>query len=103
VSTGQAPPCPRCRHRHLPGLRCWAGRYVYDVLARVLAHYGQACCHCARPGSNSVEHVVPRSVGGTDDLANLRPAHLACNVRRGVGAMAGYGQRTITETRSSRW
>ena len=103
TTTGQAPTCPRCHHRHLPGLRCWGGRYVAAVLARVLSHYGQACCHCDRPGANSVEHVVPRSAGGTDDLANLRPAHLSCNVRRGTSAMAGYGQRGITETTSSRW
>lgn len=103
TGTGLAPPCRRCRHRHLPELRCWSGRYVQTMVALVLAHYGDTCCHCDRPGSRSAEHVTPRSAGGTDDLANLRPAHLTCNIKRGTKPMAGYGQRTITETRSSRW
>lgn len=30
----------------------------------------------------SVDHVVPRSQGGSDDLANLRLAHWACNRKR---------------------
>ena len=97
----QAPYCPRCKHRHLSGLRCWRGRYVAAVLALVLAEYGDHCCHCGRPASRSVEHVIPRSVGGTDDLANLRPAHLLCNLQRGTRPMAGYlPVRTVS---SSRW
>lgn len=31
----------------------------------------------------SIDHVVPRSKGGTDDLANLRLAHWGCNQTRG--------------------
>lgn len=101
--SGPVPTCPKCRHRHLAGLRCWAGAYVYAVRALVLARYGESCCHCARPGSDSVEHVTPRSAGGTDDLPNLLPAHLVCNLRRGVRPMPGYGTRTVTDTTSGRW
>jgi hypothetical protein len=35
------------------------------------------------PGSGTVDHVVPRSRGGTDEPGNLRLAHRRCNVRRG--------------------
>jgi hypothetical protein len=31
----------------------------------------------------SVDHVVPRSLGGSDDLANLQLAHLRCNRSKG--------------------
>ena len=31
----------------------------------------------------SVDHIVPRSLGGTDDLSNLRLAHWGCNQKRG--------------------
>ena len=31
----------------------------------------------------TIEHVVPRSLGGTDDLDNLRLAHRFCNAVRG--------------------
>jgi hypothetical protein len=34
-------------------------------------------------GGATVDHVVPRSRGGSNDLANLRLAHRRCNGRRG--------------------
>lgn len=73
------------------------------MLAAVLATYGDSCCHCGKPGSGSVEHVVPRARCGTDDLANLRPAHLVCNLKRGTKPMAGYGVRELTPVSSTRW
>lgn len=76
----------------------WSGRRVQRLLAVVLAEYGTTCVLCrgehgpieldpdaptyARLGP-SVEHVLPRSRGGSDDLGNLRPAHRACNSARG--------------------
>lgn len=34
------------------------------------------------PMSRSVDHVLPRSLGGTESVANLRLAHLICNIKR---------------------
>lgn len=84
-----APRCGRCRKRHLVTLPCWTGRRVARVLAAVVETYGDTCVHCHLPGSRSVEHIVPRSRGGDDSLANTRPAHLVCNQERGVRPM-GY-------------
>lgn len=40
-------------------------------------------CHlCGFDGSDSVDHVIPVSKGGTDDIENLRPAHLDCNRKK---------------------
>lgn len=36
------------------------------------------------PMSPSVDHYVPRARGGTDIEANLRLAHIVCNVRKGA-------------------
>jgi predicted nucleic acid-binding Zn ribbon protein len=33
----------------------------------------------------TLDHIVPRSEGGSDDPANLRLAHFMCNSRRGAG------------------
>lgn len=41
----------------------------------------------------SVDHIIARSHGGTDDLPNLRPAHTLCNSTR--------GNRPIEEWRAS--
>ena len=35
------------------------------------------------PLSPTLDHVIPRSLGGADDPSNLRSAHWACNVMRG--------------------
>jgi hypothetical protein len=35
------------------------------------------------PDGASVDHVIPLSKGGSNDPANLKAAHLSCNVRRG--------------------
>jgi 5-methylcytosine-specific restriction endonuclease McrA len=34
------------------------------------------------PGSFEADHVSPHSLGGTDDLDNLRPSHRRCNRAR---------------------
>lgn len=66
-------------------------------LSRNLVKYlaerdGTACGICrkaidvtkpAADGGPSIDHVIPWSMGGSDDPANLRLAHLTCNVRRG--------------------
>lgn len=60
----------------------------------VVQAYGHNCWLCHQPidldlprhhpRALSVDHVLPRSRGGTDDLANLRPAHRRCNLQRGA-------------------
>lgn len=35
------------------------------------------------PKSFSVDHIIPRSAGGSHHISNLQPAHLDCNARRG--------------------
>lgn len=66
-------------------------------LCRYLAQRdGNRCELCDRPvdltitsgtrGSDngpSIDHIVPRSKGGTDDLSNLRLTHWGCNRKRG--------------------
>lgn len=52
--------------------------------AHVLARDGGVCYVCGQAGANSVDHVRPRSLGGGDDLANLKAAHLRCNLVKGA-------------------
>jgi hypothetical protein len=59
----------------------------------VVARDGLTCAICGvviaenrkwpHPLSLSIDHVVPVSLGGTDDADNLRPTHLHCNLGRG--------------------
>ena len=59
----------------------------------VVARDGSDCKLCGEtvdmslvypdPMSRSVDHIVPKSLGGQNNLANYQLAHLTCNVRRG--------------------
>jgi 5-methylcytosine-specific restriction endonuclease McrA len=69
----------------------------------ILKHYGPLCHICLARGITDQravidlelpwpdlrcftrDHVTPRSLGGSDDIANLRPAHHECNRDRGNG------------------
>lgn len=60
----------------------------------VVATWGNTCHLCRRPidlslsrrdpQGMSIDHLTPRSRGGSNAVENLRPAHLVCNVRRGA-------------------
>jgi len=71
----------------------WSGRKVTRARAIVLAFYGPTCWLCGKPITNGqpwdIDHVRPRSAGGSDTLGNLRPAHASCN--RGRGARPARG------------
>jgi 5-methylcytosine-specific restriction endonuclease McrA len=51
--------------------------------AAVMARDGGRCVWCGAPASHA-DHVVPRSMGGPDTLANLVAACRACNLARGA-------------------
>lgn len=56
----------------------------------VLARDGYRCqiCHVDRDRhALTVDHIKPRSHGGTDLISNLRTAHKSCNTARGNRAV----------------
>jgi hypothetical protein len=64
-------------------------------MAKLFERYGYRCWICRRkvdPAKKypnwmcpSVDHVIPRSAGGGDEIENLRPAHWRCNTQRRAG------------------
>ncbi|MGV9183734.1 HNH endonuclease [Arcanobacterium canis] len=73
----------------------WQGGKKIAALRQLVAdHYGFECWLCHElinpalrypdPQSFTIDHVVPRKHGGSDNIANLRPAHLHCNTSRGA-------------------
>lgn len=60
-----------------------------------MARDGAFCYLCGEPFFGitrhvSVDHVVPRSRGGTDDWDNLRLACLRCNISKGAKCLEQY-------------
>lgn len=67
----------------------WSRNPHRDRIRRyVLARDGTICWICGKAGANSVDHLTPRSAGGSDDPSNLAAAHLSCNSRRGTTPLA---------------
>lgn len=63
------------------------------LITRLIARDGPCCGICAgmldrslarqHPMSVTIDHKLPTSHGGSDELENLRLAHLDCNKARG--------------------
>lgn len=72
----------------------WGGRVAARLVRAVLATYGDRCHLCHRLGADSADHVIPRSRGGPDTLANMRPVHHTvwprCNRERGDMTMTEW-------------
>lgn len=72
----------------------WSGRRLSRLKRHVIAAWGVDCWRCHQPIDLSlhhlqpyaftIDHVLPRARGGSDDLDNLRPAHRRCNLERGA-------------------
>lgn len=80
--------------------RKWGGRVAARLVRLTLDAYGTTCHLCGAGGANSADHIIPRSRGGADTLANLRPAHLRCNKQRGDMPLAEwFATRTLPPSR----
>ena len=51
------------------------GVTLQNLRKRVFDYYGHECWLCGRDGADTIDHVLPLSHGGGDELENLRPAH----------------------------
>lgn len=67
------------------------GRNVQRTLQVLYSIYGTRCAKCGLPinprlrypdkKSGSIGHQLPQAKGGSDEIGNLRPEHLDCNVK----------------------
>lgn len=83
-----------------------------EVRARVAAHFQHRCAYCRSPvmlfpGSQQLDHIVPRSQGGTDEEENLCYCCPRCNQlkRDRVGVVDPVSRRrtALFHPRRQRW
>jgi 5-methylcytosine-specific restriction endonuclease McrA len=73
-----------CNAQHTP-----FGVNVPQALSQtVMARDGQRCVRCGSTKDLTIDHIFPRSLGGTHALANLRTLCRACNSARPVAGQA---------------
>ncbi len=79
----------RCeRHRQTTSQRGYGARW--QSISRRLRD-GAACVMCGSRERLAVDHVVPRSLGGSNARGNLRTLCASCHARYGVQSNRGMG------------
>jgi 5-methylcytosine-specific restriction endonuclease McrA len=70
----------------------------YEVKEYLLDKWGRKCAYCGKTGVPlEVEHIVPKSRGGTDRVSNLTIACRACNVKKGNKTAEEFGYPHIQQ------
>ncbi len=74
-----------CRGVRIPGLRTASGK-ARSLPSRLLKRDGSKCFFCLgemRRGDITIEHLLAKSLGGTNNENNLALAHSVCNNKAG--------------------
>lgn len=59
----------------------------------VFARDGFKCVKCGETSGLTLDHIMPRSDGGSDELANLQTLCLSCNGKKGNYVKLGFWER----------
>lgn len=89
--------------------------FSYEVREYLLEKWGRKCAYCGRGNVPlEVEHIVPKSRGGTDRVSNLTIACRECNRKKGnltaeefgfpeVQKQAGKPLKDVAAVNATRW
>jgi hypothetical protein len=70
----------------------------YEVKEYLLEKWGRTCAYCGKTDVPlEVEHIVPKSRGGTDRVSNLTIACRACNLKKGDQTAEEFGYPHIQQ------
>ncbi|MFQ6071603.1 MAG: RNA-guided endonuclease IscB [Methanosarcinales archaeon] len=75
----------------------------YEIKQYLLTRYGHKCVYCKGKSGDKhleIEHVVPKSRGGTDRVNNLVIACSTCNMQKGNKTAAEFGFSNIQKQAS---
>lgn len=84
--------------RTRPGPRQRGLDTEYEANRAIVLAHSRLCWLCHHGGADQADHVIPRSLGGSSALTNLRPAHgtapctvcgRRCNQERGTQQHCG--------------
>lgn len=73
----------RNRSQYRARIRGCEGTHTSQEWRDLCAKYGNRCAYCGSEEKMTRDHVIPLSRGGTNDISNLVPACLRCNLRKG--------------------
>lgn len=72
--------------------------FGYEVKEYLLEKWGRKCAYCGREGVPlEIEHIVPKSRGGTDRVSNLTLSCRECNQKKGNLTAEEFGHPKVQE------
>ncbi len=63
------------------------GSYTTAEWQALCEQYGHRCLACGASVPLTVDHIVPISKGGSNDISNIQPLCMPCNLQKGVRAI----------------
>ncbi len=60
------------------------GKHTLAEWRKLCAFYGNRCLCCNATGALTRDHIIPLSCGGGNDISNIQPLCISCNVAKGV-------------------
>jgi len=89
----------KMQHSETTGIAYQQGELQgYEVKEYLLDKWGRACAYCGNTNVPlEVEHIVPKSRGGTDRVSNLTIACRKCNLKKGNQTAEEFGYLYIQQ------
>lgn len=69
-------------HRRRARIKANGGSYTQEEWTRLCEYFQNKCVRCGSSEKLSVDHVKPLVMGGANDISNIQPLCLPCNVRK---------------------
>jgi 5-methylcytosine-specific restriction endonuclease McrA len=87
------------------GLESLSDKHLYLANKQFRKQEFDCCCaYCGvKPIHLTIDHVIPRSQEGTNDLSNLLPACRNCNESKGSRSLANWYTEKNPRYSSERW
>lgn len=68
------------------------------IRAEIFRRDKHACLSCGATSDLSIDHIVPVSKGGRNDLDNLQTLCMSCNLAKGIRTMSYLGSELVNES-----
>jgi len=87
------------QHPEITGIAYQQGELQgYEVKEYLLDKWGRTCAYCGKTNVPlEVEHIIPKSRGGTDRVSNLTISCRTCNLKKGNKTAEEFGYPTIQQ------